>query len=146
MISFDTAFDRVLGHEGGYTNDPEDPGKETNWGISKRAYPELNIKELSKQTAKEIYFRDYWRPLMNLGLNDNVRFHIFDYAVNSGVNQAVKSYLKVYLKGESDLQQIVLLTAERIHFLSSLPSWSRFGRGWTERIVKNLNFAVTDVE
>jgi lysozyme family protein len=50
----------VLRHEGGYVNDPKDPGGETNFGISKRSYPSLDIKNLTADQAKEIYFRDFW--------------------------------------------------------------------------------------
>ncbi|WP_425526518.1 glycosyl hydrolase 108 family protein [Xanthomonas oryzae] len=50
----------MLSHEGGYVNDPRDPGGETQWGISKRAYPELNIRALTRDQAIEIYRRDYW--------------------------------------------------------------------------------------
>lgn len=46
--------------DGGYTNDPHDPGGETRWGISKRSYPGLDIRALSREQAEEIYFRDYW--------------------------------------------------------------------------------------
>lgn len=45
---------------GGYTNDPHDPGGETKWGISKRSYPELDIPSLTQAEAEAIYERDYW--------------------------------------------------------------------------------------
>ena len=44
----------------GYVNDPKDPGGETNYGISKRAYPDVDIKNLTEDGAKDIYKRDYW--------------------------------------------------------------------------------------
>jgi lysozyme family protein len=61
--AFDQAFTRLLGHEGGYVNNPADPGGETNWGISKRSYPQVDIKALTQQQAKWIYQRDFWDPL-----------------------------------------------------------------------------------
>ena len=59
-MEFKDAVKIILKHEGGYVNDPVDPGGETNMGISKRAYPYLNIKELTKKDAEDIYFKDYW--------------------------------------------------------------------------------------
>ena len=54
-MNFDLAFDRLIGHEGGYVDNPADPGGETNWGISKRSYPNINIKTLTRDGAKEMY-------------------------------------------------------------------------------------------
>ena len=50
--TFDQVIDRVLAHEGGYVNDPDDPGGETKYGISKKAYPKIDIKNLTKEEAK----------------------------------------------------------------------------------------------
>ena len=60
MSNFDRAFRFLIGEEGGYVNDPADPGGETKFGISKRAYPQLDIKSLTLDQAKAIYRRDYW--------------------------------------------------------------------------------------
>lgn len=60
MNNFPFAIDLVLAHEGGYANDPKDPGGETSFGISKRAYPNEDIRALTKDRAKEIYYTDYW--------------------------------------------------------------------------------------
>ena len=54
MEVFEEAVKQVLKHEGGYVNDPVDPGGETNMGISKKAYPYLNIKELTEKDAIDI--------------------------------------------------------------------------------------------
>lgn len=61
MVSFDSAIAYVLSNEGGYVNDPKDPGGETNFGISKRAYPTVDIKNLTVDGAKAIYRRDFWK-------------------------------------------------------------------------------------
>ena len=52
-MSFETAFRFTLGHEGGYVDDPRDPGLETKYGISKRSYPAVDIKALTLEQAKE---------------------------------------------------------------------------------------------
>ena len=59
MVDFDKAFDRLMGHEGGYTPGKGDPGGETKWGISKRSYPHLDIQSLTRDDAKVIYRRDF---------------------------------------------------------------------------------------
>ena len=89
-MNFDQAFDRLLGHEGGYVNDSRDPGGETNWGISKRSYPNVDIKALTQADAKAIYRRDFWAPVRADELPDVVRFDVFDAAVNHGVSQSAK--------------------------------------------------------
>lgn len=90
-MSFDNAFLQTLGHEGGYVNDPQDPGGETKWGISKRAFPELDIKNLTIDDAKEIYRRKYWDRLQcDDMISDAIAAEIFDTAVNVGVKGAIR--------------------------------------------------------
>lgn len=59
-MKFEEAVEFVLAYEGGYVNDPNDPGGETNFGISKRAYPNVDIKNLTREDVIDIYRRDYW--------------------------------------------------------------------------------------
>ena len=59
-MKFTEAIGVILYHEGGYVNDKDDPGGETMMGISKRAYPNLDIKGLTEDDVKEIYHKDYW--------------------------------------------------------------------------------------
>ena len=86
---FDTAIAHVLAWEGGYNDDPDDPGGETNYGISKRSYPDVDIKLLTLDDAKTIYKRDYWVPAGCEQITDTplAQFH-FDTAVNLGVRRA----------------------------------------------------------
>ena len=60
MSKFDEIIEVVLEHEGGYVNDPKDPGGETNFGIAKRSHPDVDIKNLTKEGDKEIYKEVYW--------------------------------------------------------------------------------------
>ena len=91
MANFDLAIPTVLQHEGGYSKDPDDPGGETNFGISKRSYPDVDIANLTVDDAKAIYQRDYWVPLMLDQVNDQaVATKVFDTAVNIGKSRAVK--------------------------------------------------------
>jgi lysozyme family protein len=90
MSLFDDAFEFTVGHEGGYVNDTDDSGGETNWGISKKAHPDVDIKNLTKDGAKEIYRKNYWNSYYELLNNDTLTIRVFDMAVNSGAIAAIK--------------------------------------------------------
>ena len=83
---FKKAFNYVLKNEGRYVNDPEDPGKETKYGISQRSYPNLNIRQLSLKDAEKIYFCDYWlKGKFEQIPDENVATQLFDLSVNLGI-------------------------------------------------------------
>jgi lysozyme family protein len=85
------AFDYVMYHEGGYVNDPRDAGGETKFGISKRSYPHLDIKNLTHDQARQIYFCDFWTKAKCEQINnENIAIKFFDLAVHAGIRQAVK--------------------------------------------------------
>lgn len=86
----DSIFSKVIGLEGGYVFDPDDPGGETQYGISKRAYPEVDIKNLTLSQARAIYERDYWQPLKLDNVAVAVAGEVFEQAVNLGVSQAIR--------------------------------------------------------
>lgn len=88
MSDFDRALDFTLKAEGMYVNDPRDPGGETNFGISKRAYPQLDIKNLTREQAADIYRRDYWQRAGCDSLPWPLSACVFDAAVNCGVGRA----------------------------------------------------------
>jgi lysozyme family protein len=91
IMGFDSAFEKTIGLEGGYCNNPHDPGRETKYGISKRQYPDLDIKNLTLEQAKEIYYRDYWLPIhLDRIVNEAVADEIFDTGVNMGSREAVE--------------------------------------------------------
>ena len=90
MTTFDEIIEHVLKHEGGYVNDPTDLGGETNYGITKRFYPDVDIKNLTKEQAKEIYKRDYWDKNRVDELPEHLRYIFFDMCVNQGRGTAVK--------------------------------------------------------
>ena len=84
----------VLPLEGGYVNHPADPGGETKYGISKRAYPHLDIRALTPTAAGDLYWRDYWLPAGCDRLAWPRCLIHFDAAVNHGVPRA-KRFLAV---------------------------------------------------
>mgnify|MGYP003110917709 CR=1 FL=1 len=90
MQTFEEIIEHVLEHEGGYVNDPTDRGGETNFGIAKRFYPSVDIKNLTKEQAKKIYHQDYWRPAKCDDVPPRLRHIYFDMCVNFGRSGAVK--------------------------------------------------------
>ena len=158
-MNFDESCDRLLGHEGGYVNDPDDPGGETKWGISKRSYPDLDIKNLTREQAKAIYRRDFWDRIHADKLPDGVAFQAFDFAVNSGIETAVRHLQRALgvaddgywgpvtqaaaaLVDESDA--IMRLCGLRLMFMTTLKNWPQHGRGWARRIARNLLYGADD--
>ena len=89
-MKFKEAIGVVLYHEGGYVNDKDDPGGETNYGISKRQYPDLDIRGLTRDDAEEIYHKDYWTKGKVDELPKKLRLPYFDMVVNMGKRRAVK--------------------------------------------------------
>ena len=91
MANFDIAVQKTINTEGGYINDPDDPGGETKYGISKRAFPNEDIKNLTIERAKELYQIHYWRLIKGDEIKSQlIAETIFDFAVNAGVATAVR--------------------------------------------------------
>lgn len=133
-MKFEDAVLIVLEHEGGYVNHPSDPGGETNFGISKRSYPNLDIKNLTKQKAIEIYRKDYWDAIKCDSLPEHLRLIAFDCAVNQGVGASKKiidSIVMVLTKKES----IKIFAEKRLARYSSINAFQVFGVGWIRRLI-----------
>jgi lysozyme family protein len=152
-MDFDTAFHKLLGHEGGYSNHPKDPGGETMWGVTKRVAQANgymgNMQDLSVNIAKAIYRKDYWNPVLAEKLPEVIRYAVFDAAVNSGVGQSIKWLQRAVGATEDGVignqtltaiskeqPEVILrkLLAERLQFMTNLTTWESFGRGWARRI------------
>lgn len=158
-MTFAVFIERILGHEAGYTNGLGDPGGETKWGISKRSYPHLDIPNLSREAAIEIYRKDFWELLHAHLLPRAVAFQLLDSAVNSGIEQSVR-FLQRALGVADDghfgpislaklracaLNDVLLLfIAERLEFMTKLSNWTKHGKGWARRLAKNLRYAAED--
>lgn len=151
-MNFDQAFDLLIGNEGGYSNNSKDPGGETNWGISKRSYPDLDIANLTRDQAKAIYLRDFW---VQSGAEQlpAVGFDLFDMAVNSGAARAVRTLQDAVgtpmdgvlgprtIAAASALDPTILrirFNACRLIFMTHLPNWPDSGKGWARRIAADL--------
>lgn len=157
--AFNTAINRVLGHEGGYVNDPNDPGGETNWGISKRSYPNVNIRKLTRDAAIAIYYRDFWLPIGGDRLKYAIAYPCLDAAVNHGIGttrRMMQRALKVADDGiigpvtlsklaTVDINDFVMrFVAERLDFYTRLSNWKYYGAGWTRRMAGVLRYGAED--
>jgi lysozyme family protein len=158
-MNFDDAVARTLTSEGNYVNNPNDPGGETKYGISKRSYPTVNIKELTLVQAKLIYKRDFWDPLHGDTLHSAVSYQLFDFAVNSSIQTAIRYYQRalgvaddghwgpISQKASETMDQndqLMLLIAERQDYQTRLSTWDSFGKGWARRNAQNLRYASQD--
>ena len=131
MYDFDACVDAVLGEEGGYVNNPADPGGETQWGISKRAFPQVDIKNLTRDDAKAIYLVHYWQPLAPYGLTGLYQKVAFECAVNQGLGKC-RALLDA-AKGQLDW-----FMADRALAYAADKNFATFGKGWFRRLFKEL--------
>ncbi|NCX93262.1 MAG: hypothetical protein EBX40_01115 [Gammaproteobacteria bacterium] len=136
-MNFETAVSIILDHEGGYVNDPKDRGGETRYGISKRAYPDLDIKNLSKADAIAIYRKDYWDKIKADTLPGWLRLMAFDCAVNQGVG-ACQSILKAIKVDDGPASVLASFADFRLVRYARNPTFDRFALGWTRRLVDVL--------
>lgn len=158
-VKFLKTINRVLSNEDGYVNDPQDPGGETKWGISKRSYPNVSIKELTRNQAIAIYYRDFWIKAHCEELSDGAGYQLMDSAVNSGISQSIRFMQRALgiaddgffgpnslaaMRKSSETDFIMLFLAERLEFMTKLKNWDRFGRGWARRIANNLRYGAED--
>lgn len=149
QLAWDKAIKHVLEWEGGYSNDPDDPGGETRWGISKRGHPALDIKNLTVEQARAIYRNEYWREVEGDKLPEPLAIMMMDSAVNCGISRSVK-WLQKVLRVQQDgnlgpvtlaavkTQTAIALAKEvadqRERHYRLLRQWPRFGRGWMNRL------------
>lgn len=160
MSSFDTAIARVLKNEGGYVNHVNDPGGETNFGISKRSYPNVDIKNLTREQAIEIYRRDFWQAVHADEMPAAVTYQALDFAVNSGISTAIRKLqwaagvvddghwgpvTRAAVAAVAPAQLLLRFIAARLDFQRKLSTWPTFGNGWAGRTVENLIYAAEDL-
>lgn len=147
----------ILNNEGNdkITDHPNDPGGLTRYGICKRNYPDLDIKNITRNQAIEIYFKDYWKPMNLLDIYDeNLVLHIFDMGVNAGKRSAIKiiqrivdaqadgiighetlGFVNAY---EGDLVDLYKQERKKYYFTLARrkPKMQVFLKGWINRVDK----------
>lgn len=163
MSKFNEFFDRLMQHEGGYVNHPNDPGGETMWGVTKRVARGHGyngpMRSLPKSLAQEIADKSYWQAIQGDKLDRAIAWQLVDAAYNHGNRNAVKflqravgvsddgiigprTLAAVNAKDKNDV--LMLFNAERLEFYTKLGTWQTFGRGWARRIAGNLRWAAKD--
>ena len=170
-MDFDTAFERLIGHEGNFTQDARDPGnwtggrvgvglnKGTKFGIAANTYPDLDIASLTLGDAQRIYRRDWWDAIGADTLPGAVVFQMWDFAVNAGMGTAKRALqyavgvaqdgqvglLTISAVKRADVNDILLrFNAFRLRHYTSLSTWPTFGKGWTNRVAGDLDYAAQD--
>lgn len=152
-MNFDQAFDILLKHEGGFSDHAADPGGKTRFGITEAVAREVgyrgDMRELPLDLAKRIYKDRYWDAVRAEELPEAIRYAVFDAAVNSGPRQAIRWLQRavgVRDDGVIGPQTIAAVRAAdpqallrrmlsaRLRFMTDLPAWPTFGRGWARRI------------
>ena len=155
---FSECIDIVLRNEGGYSNNSLDPGGETNFGICKKYYPEIDIKNLTREKAIDIYYCDYWLKMnLNNIYDENLVLQIFDCGVNCGISTAIKMIQKIVevtIDGDMGVETemaikdyfiadlVDLYKQERKKYYFNLvrknPELAIFLKGWMNRVEKTL--------
>jgi len=127
---FESALAFVLAAEGGYVNDPNDPGGETKYGISKKAYPLLDITNLTREQAVDIYRRDYWNKVKGDELPAGVDIAAFDTAVNMGAGTALG------IKADNVADYLIARLEIYCERVKKNPKLLTYLRGWVLRVVR----------
>ncbi len=156
-MDFNTAFDLLITHEGGFSNHPDDPGGATMYGVTEKVARAEgftgSMRNFSLNDAKAIYRKNYWDACRCDQMPDTLRYPLFDAAVNSGANQAIK-WLQSAVGVKADgvigpvTQQSVnvapaqatrqKMIGNRLRFMTELKNWPSFSKGWSRRIAAIL--------
>ena len=153
----------MIGHEGGYANDPRDTGGETNWGITKRTARENgylgDMRQMKRVQAFEIYKQAFWQRYQCEHFPSALAFQFFDACVNHGAGNAARMLQRAVgvlddgVIGKLTLQAVenqslndtlMRLVAERLKFYTRLSNFNAFGKGWINRMAGNLVYAAQD--
>ena len=152
-MNFDVAFAKLLGHEGEFSDHPDDPGGKTRYGITEAVARRVgyrgDMRELPIDLARRIYRAEYWDAVRADEMPPAVRYVLFDAAVNSGVGQSVRwlqnaagvtpdgvigprTMAAVNALDANSLKSRML--ANRLRMMTNLSNWPSFSRGWARRI------------
>ena len=164
-LTFQQIFDRLIGHEGSYVNNPRDPGGETNWGITKRTAQangyQGSMRAMTREQAYKIYYSAFWLRYQCDKMPEAVAYQFFDAAVNHGLGNASRMLQRAVnvaddgiignmtiaaIKKMAISDVIMRLNAERLEFYCKLSTFATFGKGWIRRVAGNLKYGAIDNE
>ena len=164
--NYDKCLETILHHEGGYVNHPEDPGGETNMGVTKRVYEDFggtkDMKDLGFDDVAPIYKQNYWDRVKGDKLPTGLDLCVFDFGVNAGTGRSAK-YLQALvgttvdggigpntlLSVDNYVEEVGIEEAirgfqqKRQDFYESLDTFKTFGRGWTRRVDETTELAIS---
>lgn len=152
-MNFDDAVEHILRFEGGgaVTKDARDPGGTTKFGISQRAYPLLDIENLTRTQAVDIYLRDYWCVCRADEMPCQIRLLVFDACVNQGPHAAITMLQNVLgvdadgIVGAHTIQACWLYEPQVIATRFAAARYARYlknegftvyGKGWIHRLLE----------
>ncbi len=165
MTLFEDAFRLIVGEEGGLSTNPADPGnwtggargrgicRGTKYGIAASAHPTLDIHSLTLDQARTIYRDNYWSPLQADSLPKPVALLVFDAAINCGVARAIvwlqtaagcaadgalgpETLAAIQAAASNDAGLCTEFMAQRLIWMTNLPTWRVFGLGWARRLCR----------
>ena len=171
MSSFETTFNRTIGHEGKFQANHKDRGnwtggkegvgelKGTKWGLAAMTYPHLDIANITLEQAKEIYFSDWWLKLKMDCWPNVMKYQMFDAAFNHGTGRAnqflqfaarvkddgvigPKTITAINMTDPNDL--VLRFLAKRLRYFTEVKTWAEFSRGWSLRVAQCLEYAAED--
>jgi lysozyme family protein len=160
--NWDKCFDLVIVNEGGYVDNPSDPGGATNLGCTKAVWEQYvghevtkdDIKKLTKEDVKPLYKKRYWDAIHGDAIPSGLDYSIFDAAINSGVTRASKWIQEIVgvpadgaignntVAAITQINPVTLINEfcdKRQTFLESLKTFPVFGKGWTKRVKEVRN-------
>jgi lysozyme family protein len=157
MSHFPRCIKHVLAAEGGYVNDPNDPGGETKFGISKRSYPDLDIQLITQDQAIALYERDFWTPIQGDALPAGLDLLILDHGINAGTKPAVRllqgltgapadgimgPITLASISGQDTESLITRFSTARLAYYESLSGWRYYAAGWRRRVQRMQRLAL----
>jgi len=164
--NFRSALQAVLLHEGGYVNNPKDPGGMTNLGVTKKVWEEWvghpvgekEMRALTPDTVAPMYRKKYWDAIKGDELPTGLDYLMFDFAINAGPGRAIKTMQKAIgtvpdgaigpktmqaLKDADQKDLVAKFSMEKELFYKALPTFATFGKGWMRRVAEAQSHAVT---
>ena len=158
---YNRCLEMILHHEGGYVDHPDDPGGETNLGVTKKVYEayckkngirQKSMRDLEILDVAPIYKTEYWDRVKGDDLHPALALCVFDFGVNAGTGRAAKYLqkmigatadgaigpatlraLETYVKQEGLKGAIQNYQKDRLAYYKKLKHFKTFGKGWTRR-------------
>lgn len=155
-MTFQEAVEFILKHEGGLSDDAQDSGGLTKFGISQKSYPDLDIRSITREQAIAIYKKDYWDKCRCSELPHGIDLLVMDSAVNQGPTAAIRMLQKavrvtadgvigpttIKVTTAAGRDGVIAYAGRRMYQYGLHPKFSHFGPGWSQRLMECLALAL----